>query len=129
FSFEHVDHFVLMGVPVALTGPRARRQRREVDTELREPGGDAEALVGARSARLVEGSGVRGPCDRGDSRDVDSWHGMTSSDAAFFVGQRLLPFQPRDMRLTPPTASWGTSSKGAPRQAAHIRTRRSVSGR
>ena len=56
---EHPDELVLFGVPVALARPGAGRQADEVDAELREAGGVAEAVPArapGRARRRERGS-------------------------------------------------------------------------
>src|SRR6266702_3627082 len=53
-ALEHVDEFILLGVPVPHRGLGARLKAREVDAEVFQPGRIAEApLVPARDAALV----------------------------------------------------------------------------
>ena len=74
FSFEHVDEFVLVCVPMALARPGAGRQPCEVDPELGETCGDTELHVFTRAAGLVEGSRVACATPRGRGGSVDFGH-------------------------------------------------------
>ena len=54
FAGQHIDEFVLLEVPMALAGPRARRQPQQIDAELGEAGGVAQLAALARPAGLVD---------------------------------------------------------------------------
>lgn len=78
FALQHIDELVLMAVPVALARPAAGRQRHQVDAEILQPAGIAEAAAGAPGARLVEGGRVTGAFADGDGLHVDLGHGRAS---------------------------------------------------
>src|SRR5688572_13097021 len=74
FSLEHVDKFVFVAVPVALTGPAAGRQRHQVHPEIAQTAGIAQAPPRAGCARRIERRWITGPLEDADGGDVDSWH-------------------------------------------------------
>ena len=57
FAFEHIDEFVFVQMPVPQRRRRARLERAEIDAELRQPGGVAEALAPRPSTALLCGGG------------------------------------------------------------------------
>src|SRR5438067_3259731 len=61
---QHVDEFILAGMPMALARPGAGRQAQQIDPELRQPRGIAEAGALAGAARLVIGRRVHRAGDR-----------------------------------------------------------------
>ena len=65
-ALQHIDELVLMAVPVALARPAAGRQCHQVDAEIGEAAGIAEAPARAGGARGVEGCGVAGAFADGD---------------------------------------------------------------
>ena len=55
FAFQHIDEFVLMGVPVALTRPVAGRQAHQIDPEIGQPAFIAQPLPYPLSRARIEG--------------------------------------------------------------------------
>src|SRR5215469_12007492 len=70
-SREHVDELVLLGVPVPLARPGARRQAHQVHSVLRQPRGIAKACALAQSAGLVERWRIKRAYYRFQRRDID----------------------------------------------------------
>ena len=76
FAFQHIDEFVLLEVPVALAGPGARRQPQQIDAELGQPGGIAQAAALAGPAGLIIGRRIEGAGARGQILGIDAFgHG------------------------------------------------------
>jgi hypothetical protein len=74
FAFEHPDEFVLMAVPVTLTGLGSRLDNRQVDAELTQPCKARKPLAGLACAGLVEWARVRAAALRGHDGKVDFLH-------------------------------------------------------
>src|SRR3954471_16213491 len=70
-AFEHVDELVLMGVPVALAGPGARRQSAEIHAVLLEARCASEPDAAALPARLVVGRRIERAGHARRSLDID----------------------------------------------------------
>src|ERR1700735_1897633 len=69
FSLQHIDEFILVAVPVTLARPGPCSQTQQIDPELRQPGGLAEAPPAAVAARLIErGRVTRAGAFRGGAR-------------------------------------------------------------
>src|SRR4051812_1405529 len=75
---QHIDEFVLAGVPMPLARPGAGRQTQQIDAELGQPGGVAELGTLAGAAGLIEGRRVQRADHRGERGNIDAlWHGST----------------------------------------------------
>jgi hypothetical protein len=57
-ALQDPGEFVLGGMPVALAGPRSRRQLKQIDAEVAETCGIAESLPHTFAARCIEWLGV-----------------------------------------------------------------------
>jgi hypothetical protein len=57
FAFQDVDEFVLVRVPVALAGPVSGRQAGQVDAEILDPAGGAQALADPVLVASAKGGG------------------------------------------------------------------------
>src|SRR5206468_5899334 len=79
-AFEHVDEFVLVRMPVALARPVAGGQAHEIDPEVGEPAGVAQALAHALGTGRVEGRRIARAFAFRHGGDVDPGHGSPPSD-------------------------------------------------
>ena len=72
---EHIDEFVFVRMPVALARPIARRQAHQIDAEIGQPAGIAEALADALSTRRVERRRIARAFALRHGGDIDLGHG------------------------------------------------------
>src|SRR3954471_24465740 len=73
-AFEYIDEFILVPMPMPLRRPGARLQRNQVDAELVEAHGVAEALAFAADDRLPERLGIHADGIERDFGDIDLRH-------------------------------------------------------
>jgi hypothetical protein len=76
---NHEDEFILRRVPMALAGPAAGRQPCEVDSEIAKPTDIAQALLDARTHRLVERRRIARAYSLGHGLHIDLRHWSTPS--------------------------------------------------
>lgn len=76
FSIEHPDEFVLLAMPVTLTGPCPGLDDRYVHAELCQPRKTCQSLTGLSDARLIEGRRIGSPRLRRNSGNVDFFHSV-----------------------------------------------------
>src|SRR5262249_7094154 len=94
-TLDHAHELVFERVPVALARPAPRRQRRQVDAELREPTGIAQLQVAPLQARPRKGGWIAGPDRLVRGLDIDLRHARVVTDGRRAVALGAVAFSLR----------------------------------
>jgi hypothetical protein len=89
-SFEHIDEFVFVRMPMSLARPVARGQVHEIDTEISKTARIAQPLPYTLGTGRVEWFRVAGPFDLRDSGDINLGHGELLDSGRPCFGSRVI---------------------------------------